>query len=514
MIEKELRTRMIQKHDIEVNWEKAINFIPKKGELIVYDPDENYNYSRVKIGDGISTANELPFIIAVDTSLTQSGQAADAKAVGDAISKLSGGNVNQGTGWTSEQIDILDSIGDHINFLDAEGGRLWDSLITALRSGQGSSEVLTSITAVYSGGSVEAGTQTRELKITVTATYDDGTSKTVTGYTLSPDTVSEGENTVTVTYNGKTSTFTVTGIVTPAEVVLESISAVFNGETAQAGTNASDLDITVTGHYSDGSTKTETGWTTAGTVHEGNNVFTIYLNDKTCTVSVVGVAVEEEPTDACYTKIATIEGQDVEGKETGMMQFDSSLIEEHKLYALVADTINYYKPFKFVFVTRGWDGVLNFGGAHKDQRNGVSGSETDGVITIPGNHYSRFGAGRYYYLYEIGKDTQVITDGQLLDYIGTIVPTQGEAMTNTLTIPASAFADNSSYAVIVRSWNTELDYTSDAYHYVCCFIFDNTGIPSNLNEDGTLTRGETNYFKLPAECNLVYDVYRANPMWG
>ena len=53
--------------------------------MIVYDPDENYNYSRVKIGDGISTANELPFIIAVDTSLTQSGQVADAKAVGDAL---------------------------------------------------------------------------------------------------------------------------------------------------------------------------------------------------------------------------------------------------------------------------------------------------------------------------------------------------------------------------------------------------------------------------------------------
>ena len=89
MIEKELRTRMIQKHDIEVNWEKAINFIPKKGELIVYDPDENYNYSRVKIGDGISTASELHFIIAVDTSLTQSGQAADAKAVGDRLRSLS-----------------------------------------------------------------------------------------------------------------------------------------------------------------------------------------------------------------------------------------------------------------------------------------------------------------------------------------------------------------------------------------------------------------------------------------
>ena len=84
-IEKNMNTRIQHKHDIEANWNKAINFIPKKGELIVYDPDENYNYSRVKIGDGISTANELPFIIAVDTSLTQSGQAADAKAVGDAL---------------------------------------------------------------------------------------------------------------------------------------------------------------------------------------------------------------------------------------------------------------------------------------------------------------------------------------------------------------------------------------------------------------------------------------------
>ena len=83
--EKQIKARLQQKHDIEANWNLAPNFVPKQGELIVYDPDENYNYSRVKIGDGISTANELPFIIAVDTSLTQSGQAADAKAVGDAL---------------------------------------------------------------------------------------------------------------------------------------------------------------------------------------------------------------------------------------------------------------------------------------------------------------------------------------------------------------------------------------------------------------------------------------------
>jgi hypothetical protein len=45
----------------------------------------------------------------------------------------------------------------------------------------------------------------------VTAHYSDGTSETVTGYTLS-GTIAEGSNTVTVSYGGKTTTFTVTGV--------------------------------------------------------------------------------------------------------------------------------------------------------------------------------------------------------------------------------------------------------------------------------------------------------------
>ena len=62
MNEKMFNTRIIQKHDIEVNWEKAINFIPMQGEIIVYDIDETYNYERVKIGDGTTKINDLPFI--------------------------------------------------------------------------------------------------------------------------------------------------------------------------------------------------------------------------------------------------------------------------------------------------------------------------------------------------------------------------------------------------------------------------------------------------------------------
>lgn len=61
--EKEFQSRITHKHDIEANWIKAVNFIPKAGELIIYDKDESYNYERLKLGDGINKINDLPFLI-------------------------------------------------------------------------------------------------------------------------------------------------------------------------------------------------------------------------------------------------------------------------------------------------------------------------------------------------------------------------------------------------------------------------------------------------------------------
>lgn len=64
--EKTLKTRVVLKHDTEENWitaGKATNpFIPKKGEVIIYDPDGTHTYSRQKVGDGIKNINELPFL--------------------------------------------------------------------------------------------------------------------------------------------------------------------------------------------------------------------------------------------------------------------------------------------------------------------------------------------------------------------------------------------------------------------------------------------------------------------
>ena len=60
MAEKNVKARIIHKHDTEVNWNKAEGFIPNKGEIIVYDIDETHSYERFKIGDGVTLVNNLP----------------------------------------------------------------------------------------------------------------------------------------------------------------------------------------------------------------------------------------------------------------------------------------------------------------------------------------------------------------------------------------------------------------------------------------------------------------------
>jgi hypothetical protein len=77
MSEKLVKTRIVNKHDLEVNWLKATNFVPLKGELVVYDIEVDaagntltlpngrttpYTYERCKIGDGKKTVTDLPFV--------------------------------------------------------------------------------------------------------------------------------------------------------------------------------------------------------------------------------------------------------------------------------------------------------------------------------------------------------------------------------------------------------------------------------------------------------------------
>ena len=61
MADKIIKTRIQMKNDTLENWEKATGFIPKAGEIIIYNVDANHSEPRMKIGDGINTVVNLPF---------------------------------------------------------------------------------------------------------------------------------------------------------------------------------------------------------------------------------------------------------------------------------------------------------------------------------------------------------------------------------------------------------------------------------------------------------------------
>lgn len=57
-----IKTRVINKHGKESDWNNTTTFIPQYGEMIVYDPDETHPYSRVKMGNGTNLPKDLPFL--------------------------------------------------------------------------------------------------------------------------------------------------------------------------------------------------------------------------------------------------------------------------------------------------------------------------------------------------------------------------------------------------------------------------------------------------------------------
>lgn len=56
MANKIFQGRIVQKHDTKANWDKATNFVPLKGEIIIYD-----DLNKIKIGDGSTKINDLKF---------------------------------------------------------------------------------------------------------------------------------------------------------------------------------------------------------------------------------------------------------------------------------------------------------------------------------------------------------------------------------------------------------------------------------------------------------------------
>lgn len=114
---------------------------------------------------------------------------------------------------TTTEVEVLQGV---VNDLLARIQELENQIFVTVKP-EGEVAILTHITATYVGGDVPVGTNKYNLTgLTVTAHYSNGTSSNVTNYTLTGS-ISEGGNTILVSYEGKSTSFEVNGIVTNVE---------------------------------------------------------------------------------------------------------------------------------------------------------------------------------------------------------------------------------------------------------------------------------------------------------
>ena len=163
--------------------------------------------------------------VQTDTTLTLSGVAADAKKTGDEISDLMSQITNSMPYAVKVALDNLlarnayeddDALADYAVF------HAWATSIN-----------LVSISAVFEQGEnvVYASDSLDSLKqyLTVTASYDNGTTEEINGYTLS-GTLEEETSTITVTYQGETATFTVT---VTNDILYQLLNTTFTGDSSE-----------------------------------------------------------------------------------------------------------------------------------------------------------------------------------------------------------------------------------------------------------------------------------------
>ena len=120
---------------------------------------------------------------------------------------------------------------------------------------------LNAIEVSYSGGDLFIGDELDESKITVIAKYTDGSSNTVTDWTVDFDSETAGTKTVTVTYTEDDITVTDTFTVNVAAAKLLRIEAVYSGDDVFVGDSVNKEDIRVTAYYEDGETYEVTNFT-------------------------------------------------------------------------------------------------------------------------------------------------------------------------------------------------------------------------------------------------------------
>ena len=209
MVEKNIKSRIVHKHDSESNWAKATGFIPKQAEIIVYDVDSTYTYERIKIGDGVTNVNSLPFstdavvesmnaqISGLQTSISNVSALVGDTSVSEQINSALSSKISDNS------IKIQDRLNGYNYVVEMHGGKIASSCCA----------VSIAITTLPSNTNCVVGALPDITGMVVTATCEDGNTKIIECYTIAGDTSAIGQSTITVEYEEcgavYTDTFTV-----------------------------------------------------------------------------------------------------------------------------------------------------------------------------------------------------------------------------------------------------------------------------------------------------------------
>lgn len=170
--------------------------------------------------------------------------------------------------------------------------------IATIESWASATAELVSISASYSGGAVTAGTSLDSLRndLTVIASYEDSTTEVVTGYTLS-GTLTEGTQTITASYGGKTTTFTVT--------VVSGSTLLNSWDFTQGLTDSVGGKVATTNASQDGT----------GLHFSASNKYiefpTVYAKDRTYEIDVASISRSAESTN--YGRLFMVDHDSVTG---------------------------------------------------------------------------------------------------------------------------------------------------------------------------------------------------------
>ena len=58
-----MKARVSHLHKTAAEWNKYRDWVPEAGEFVIYDPDSETSYARIKVGDGKRKLSELEFFI-------------------------------------------------------------------------------------------------------------------------------------------------------------------------------------------------------------------------------------------------------------------------------------------------------------------------------------------------------------------------------------------------------------------------------------------------------------------